>query len=241
MRSGARSVDVGLVVTGPGDRDAGESRARGPFGPLEMLDEVQRQALDAAMRVAGELGALGGQMGDGAWFGNAFARASGKASGAHDQSTAPPFDVGRLRGDVVRAAETFSELMRSMLDVGFDAMDELARRPAPRPSARASAGEVARVECVVRNDQGAAAIGRPRLLALTSGTGIALDETVTIHPEVLSLEAHERATIELEVRVPSRAMPGRYHGLLLVAGLADVATAVTVEVGEPECAGRDDD
>jgi hypothetical protein len=230
-------------------RDAGDERgprrARGPFGPLEMLDDVQRQAFEAAMRVAGELTALSGDLAGSTWFTDPFTRAAGNGSNGSDGNgsaagdgdagtrSAPRVDVGKLRGDVVRAAETFSELMRAMLDVGFDAMDELARRPTPRPSAAAPAGGLAQLHCTVHNDHRDSVRGaRPRVGEMVSDNGVALEAAITIRPDTLDLEPHERATLEIDVAIPSHARPGRYHGLLLVAGLTEVASAITVEVAD---------
>nr|MBA2625384.1 hypothetical protein [Acidimicrobiia bacterium] len=124
-------------------------RRRGPFDPLEMLDDVQRQAFQAAMRVAGELTAMGDLPGA-RWFGApSGSRSQNGPTAAGDAG--PPVDVGRLRGDVVRAAEMFSELMRALLDAGFDAMDELARRPPARPSASVAPGVVAELRCAIHN------------------------------------------------------------------------------------------
>ena len=57
----ARSPGTGRDGRTTGRRVRG---APGPFGPLEMLDDVQRQAFEAAMRVAGELTALSGDLGE---------------------------------------------------------------------------------------------------------------------------------------------------------------------------------
>ncbi len=67
------------------------ARSRGPFGPLEMLDEVQRQAFDAAMRVASELSALTGDLANASWLGDAF-------GGAARTEDAPP-DSRRARSE----------------------------------------------------------------------------------------------------------------------------------------------
>jgi hypothetical protein len=174
---------------------------RGPFGPLEDLDAVQRQALDAALRITGELASLGGDLASTPWL----AGPPGAAS----------VDVGRLRADVSRAAESFSELLRALLDVGFDAVDELTRRP-PR-------GVVATVE------PGAVAVLRvraegtaPRVTQLTSAAGDELDAVVAIRVE--------GGDAEIEVVVSPSAAPGAYHGLLLAAGAPDVVVPLTVEV-----------
>jgi hypothetical protein len=42
-----------------------------------------------------------------------------------------------------------------------------------------------------------------------------------------------------DVAVPADAQPGRYHGLLLVAGLPDVAHAITVDVTDEAPSGDD--
>jgi hypothetical protein len=224
-----------------GGVDDGRSRARGSLGPLQALDDVQRQAFEAAMRVAGELTALSGDLAGAAWLGDTFARGSRDGNGDATASDNPVVDVGRLRGDVVRAAETFSELMRAMLDVGFDAMDELARRPAPRPSASVTPGHLAQLRCTVRNDQRAPVRRvRPHVPQLASDAGTVLAATVSVRPNELDLEAHERATVEVDVAIPGDAQPARYHGLLLVAGLADMACAITVEVVDGEESSDDD-
>ncbi len=217
--------------------DGGDSgRRRGPFGPLESLDQVQRQAFEAAMRVAGELSALGGDLPGASWFADT-ARSGGRGAGADGGR---PVDVGRLRGDVVRAADTFSELLRALLDAGFDAMDELARRPPSRPATCVSPGEVAALRCTVHNgDREPARAVRPHVRQLVSDGGELLDAAVTVRPESLDLEPYERADLAVEVAVPGDAAPGRYHGLLLVAGLRDVASAITVDVAAPD--GLDDD
>lgn len=217
-------------MTHPTDGPDGRSRARGSLGPLQALDDVQRQAFEAAMRVAGELTALGGDLAGAAWFGDTFAR-SREGDGNVAAGDNPVVDIGRLRGDVVRAAETFSELMRALLDVGFDAMDELARRPAPRPSASSTPGHLAQLRCTVRNDQRApVARVRPHVPQLASDGGTVLTATVSVRPKELDLQPHERTIVEVDVAIPADAGPGRYHGLLLVAGLADAACAITVEV-----------
>ena len=217
----------------------GDERRRGPFGPLEALDEVQRTAFEAAMRVAGELTALGGDLPGASWFTDLAGStgATGRGQGTNGER---PVDVGRLRGDVVRAAETFSELLRALLDTGFDAMEELARRPPARPVAGLAPGEVGVLRCSVHNSDREPARGvRPHLGQLVSSGGDVLDAAVTVRPGTLDLEPYERADLAVEVAVPGDASPGRYHGLLLVTGLRDVASALTVDVADP--AGPDDD
>jgi hypothetical protein len=212
--------------------DRGDSgRRRGPFGPLESLDQVQRQAFEAAMRVAAELSALGGDLPGASWFAD-LAGSGGRGAGTDGGR---PVDVGRLRGDVVRAADTFSELLRALLDAGFDAMDELARRPPTRPATCVAPGEVAALRCTVHNgDREPARAVRPHVRQLVSDGGELLDAAVTVRPELLDLEPYERADLAVEVAVPEDAVPGRYHGLLLVAGLRDVASAITVDVAAPD-------
>jgi hypothetical protein len=224
----------------PGSTSA---RSRGPFGPLELLDDVQRQAFDAAMRVVGEMSALGGDLPTASWLGDAFdsARdASGAATGGDPATRAAALDVGRLRSDAARAAETFSELMRAMLDMGFDAIDELARRPGPSASGSAPTTGVARIRCIVQNgSREAVRAVRPHVPQLTSGTGDTLHAAVSVEPAVLDLEPYERAAVEVEVVFGERARPGRYHGLLLVAGLRDVALPIVVDVVDTPGADRD--
>lgn len=227
----------------PGDSDR---RSRGPFGPMEMLDDVQRQALDAAMRVASELGSLGGDLADASWlrgFGIPGTDADDRQSGSRSGNpTGTPVDVGRLRGDVVRAAETFAELVRSLLDVGFDALDELARRPVPQPAGSAPPGSIATVECAIRNDRGETVRGaRPLVPGLVSGSGAPLDAVVSVQPEQLDLDAHERVVVTVEVHVSPVAVPGRYHGLLVVSGLADTAIPVSITVVDVASPSDDDD
>jgi hypothetical protein len=211
----------------------GHGRTRGPFAPLETLDDAQRQALDAAMRVAAELTALGGDLAGGSWLGNTSGRAGDNGQGDMDDGTRR-VDVGRIRSDVMRAAQTFAELMRALLDVGFDAIDEIARRPTTRPSASAAPGEVARLSCPVHNSTADAWHGlRARLQPLVSGDGTTLRSRCAAEPEQFDLEPYERTVVEIVVHVPRGAKPGRYHGLLLVAGLPDVAHAVTIDVAGP--------
>ena len=201
MRPRAGPAHLGLA--GGGVTDGGDSgRRRGPFGPLESLDEVQRRAFEAAMRVAGELSALGGDLPGASWFADlaGSAGAGGRSAGTDG---ARPVDVGRLRGDVVRAADTFSELLRALLDAGFDAMDELARRPPARPAASVAPGEVAALRCTVQNsDREPARAVRPHVRQLVSDGGDLLDAAVTVRPESLDLEPYERADLAVEVAVP---------------------------------------
>jgi hypothetical protein len=209
--------------------DGERERGRGPFGPLERLDEVQRQAVDAPMRVAAQFAGSAGDLADASWLG-------GSDEGPRSvRDPAARVDVGRMRGDVARAAETFIELMRSVMEVGFDALDELARRPAPDPTASAAPGEIARVSCAVRNDRGEPLRGaRPLVHGMVSGLGELLDAVVTPTPALLDLDGHERATVDVEVHVSPIASPGHYHGLLLVSGLPDVAIPIRFVVVDPE-------
>jgi hypothetical protein len=210
------------------DEDRRE-RSRGPFGPMERLDEVQRRAVEAAMRVASQFADSAGELADEPWFG----AADGAEGSAPD--AAARLDVGRMRGDVARAAETFVELMRSVMDVGFDALDELARRPVPQPTGRAAPGEIAHVSCTVRNDRAEPLRGaRPLVHGLVSGVGDLLDAVVTPVPALLDLDAHERAHVDVEVHVSPIAPPGHYHGLVLVSGLPDVAIPIRFVVVDPE-------
>jgi hypothetical protein len=235
-------------VTAANDGGNG-SRSRGPFGALEMLDDVQRQAFDAAMRVASELSALTGELTGASWFGDPTdsrdPRDSSDSSDAGAADAAPgarrPLDVGRLRTDVARAAETFSDLMRALLDVGFDAMDELARQPAPRPAGSNVRGGVAHVRITVRNPhRDPVTRVRPHVAQLASDLGVVLDATVTVRPELLDFQPHESAAIEIDVVLPPAAEPGRYHGLLLLAGLPDVACAISVDVAADAARGADE-
>ena len=213
---------------------------------MEMLDDVQRQALDAAMRVASELGSLGGDLADASWlrgFGIPGTDPDDSHSGtrAGNPTAGVPIDVGRLRGDVVRAAETFAELVRSLLDVGFDALDELSRRPVPQPAGSAVPGSIATVECAIRNDRGEPVRGaRPLVPGLVSGAGVPLDAVVSVRPEQLDLEAHERVVVTVDLHVSPVAAPGRYHGLLVVSGLADTAIPVSITVVDVASTSDDD-
>lgn len=206
-------------------------RSGGPFDALGALDDVQRQALDAAMRIANGLGELGGRFGDAPWT------RPGESGG----DAAPTMDVGRLRGDVMRAAETFAEMVRATLDVGFDALDELARRPASPPVNRAAPGAAIALVVTVRNEGEPLRGGRPLVPALLASDGTPLDAVVTTRPEALGLEPYERAGVTVDVHVSPTAAPGLYHGLLLVSGLAGVAERIDLEVvADPE-SDRDDD
>lgn len=206
-----------------------EPRPKGPFAPMEMLDEVQRQALEAALRITSELGSLGGGLADAAWLRD-FTGARGDV-GPEDPA---PIDVGRLRSDVARAADTFADLLRAVLDVGFDAVDELARRPAHRPVGTSRPGERAGVVCSVRNGTEIASGLRAHVPQLASVDGVVLGAPVTVTPERFDLQPHEKVELSVTMELPADAPPGRYHGLLLVSGLPDAAHAVTIEVAAPE-------
>jgi hypothetical protein len=195
---------------------------------MERLDEVQQQAIDAAMRVAAQLGGAGASLADLTWLGDRDAGGGPREPGARP-------DVGRMRGDVARAAETFVELLRSMMDVGFDALEELARRSPPQPTGRAAPGEITRIECSLRNDRGEPVrAARPLVHGLVSGLGELLDAVVTVAPDELVLDGHERAPVTVEVHVSPIATPGHYHGLLLVSGLPDTAIPIQLVVVDPE-------
>ncbi len=215
------------------DRDGRDGRSGGPFDALGALDDVQRQALDAAMRIASGLGELGGRFGDAPWT-----RASADDAGA---GSVPTMDVGRLRGDVMRAAETFAELVRATLDVGFDALDELARRPATPAVTRVAPGAAIALVVTVRNEGEPLRDGRPLVPALLASDGTPLDAVVTTRPEALGLEPYERAGVTVDLHVSPTAATGHYHGLLLVSGLAGVAERIDLEVVEDAEAGRDHD
>ncbi len=231
MRAGDGPVDMGLGMTGRADAAGtdGRRRNRGPFGPLEMLDDVQRQAVEAAMRVASELTALGGDLADPSpLVGQAGTGSGGDTNRGSDR---PPIDVGRLRSDVGRTAETFSELMRALLDVGFDAIDELARRPERRPEATAAPEATAHLQCAIRNSgRDTVCRARPHVSQLVSENGTVLLASVAAHPDELDLDPHERVLIDLDFVISAEAHPGRYHGLLLVTGLTDAAYPITLEV-----------
>ena len=205
--------------------DDGAARGRGPFGPLEQLEGVQRQAIEAALRITAELGSLTGGLADATWL-----RGSNGAGGTTSPEDPAPVDVGRLRSDVARATETFADLLRAVLDIGFDAMDELARRPAARAGGAAAPGGVARLTGTVRNGPEPATGLRAHVPQLCTVDGTVLGAAVAIDPAAFDLEAHERTTLTVTVAVPGDARPGRYHGLLLVAGLPDAAHPVTLDI-----------
>lgn len=202
-------------------------RSRGPFDALGALDDVQRQALDAAMRIANGLGDLTGRFGDAPWTRGDDGDDGGDGG---ERGGSPTMDVGRLRGDVMRAAETFAEMVRATLDVGFDALDELARRPAPNPTTTATPGTAVAVVVTVRNEGEPLHAGRPLVPSLLASDGTPLDAVVTTRPELLELEPYERAGVTVDVHVSPTAAPGRYHGLLLVSGLAGAAEPISLEV-----------
>ena len=211
--------------------DNGTHRPRGPFGPLEMLDEVQRQAFEAAMRVTSELTSLSGGLAEVAWLRDIGGNGSPGRAVLEDR---PPMDVGRLRSDVAKAAETFADLLRAVLDVGFDAVDELAHRPLGRPVGATEPGGSATITCTVRNGPDAASGLRAHVPQLASVDGVVLEAPVAIDPERFDLQPHERIEVTMTVPVSPDAGPGRYHGLLLVSGLPDSAQAITVQVPAPE-------
>lgn len=217
--------------------DGTRDRGRGPFGPLEMLDEVQREAFEAALRVTAELSSLGGGLADLAWWTDPAGAPRHAEAGGPDER--PPLDVGRLRGDVTKAAETFADLLRALLDVGFDAIDELTRRPVARPEGAAAPGSTALVTSTIRNGVESATGLVPHVPQLATVDGVVLDAAVRVEPIDIDLQPHERATVRVGVEVPVDALPGRYHGLLLVRGLSDAAQAITVDVTAPEPAGGD--
>lgn len=217
------------------NEDDRAGRSRGPFDALGALDDVQRQALDAAMRIANGLGDLTGRFGDAPWTRGGDDRDGGERGGE------PTMDVGRLRGDVMRAAETFAEMVRATLDVGFDALDELARRPAPNTSTPATPGAAVAVVVTVRNEGEPLRGGRPLVPSLLASDGTPLDAVVTTRPERLELEPYERAGVTVDVHVSPTAAPGRYHGLLLVSGLAGAAEPISLDVvAEPDAEAADD-
>jgi hypothetical protein len=216
---------MGLVVT-PQEPSDGPRRSRGAFAPLELLDDVQREALDAAMRIAAEMAAMGDATGVRAWFD----RAEPGADGAAADSGSARIDIGRLRRDVTRAADTFSDLVQAILDVGFDALEEMARRNPPRGATRVAPGAVAELSCVLHQDGDAPASVRPRLDRLVQSDGTELVGTTEVAPEVLGLAPGERATITFTVHVGPDAAAGRYHGLVLAEGIPDFAHPVTIDV-----------
>jgi hypothetical protein len=207
----------------PQEPSDGPRRSRGVFAPLELLDDVQRDALDAAMRIAAEVASMSDASGARAWFDREEEPDRGPAR----------VDVGRLRRDVTRAADTFSDLVQALLDVGFDALEEMARRSPPRGVTRVEPGATAVLRSVLHHDGGPTASVRPRLDRLVTSDGVDLAGATHLSPEVLGLAPGEQATIEITVEVTSGAAPGRYHGLLLAEGLPDFAHAVTVEVASP--------
>lgn len=85
-------------------------RSRGPFGPLEHLDEVQREIVDAALRVTAELTSLTGDVAG--------------ATSAAPQTPRPPVDVGSIRTTVSRSMDLFVDVMHGLLDSGLDAIEQ---------------------------------------------------------------------------------------------------------------------
>ena len=181
-----------------------------PFDLIGGLMGAQAEGYRAAMRMAGQF--LGG------------APTSPIAGGS-------PADLGRMRVELQRAADLAFDVMRSVLDAAVDsaasgvgADDTIAVTVAPGGSGATVA--------YLHNEADTEVTGlRPRLGRLETHDGTVLDPALSkVLPEVVTLPARSRVTLDLEVTSHESTTAGIYQGLLYVEGLHGSALPVTVTV-----------
>ncbi|MHB8464274.1 MAG: hypothetical protein ACYDH6_21145 [Acidimicrobiales bacterium] len=138
----------------------------------------------------------------------------------------------RLRSDAERLIDLYAEWTRSLVDRAIDVAAE-GRHNEVLVVGPVAPGAVTESTAWLHVLDGPLGPGAHlKATDLTSGGGATLPaDSVRLEPTVLDPDAsgpsHE---VRVRVDVPAHTQPGRYHGHLLVAGLADVALPLRVEV-----------
>ena len=181
-----------------------------PFELIGDLMGAQAEGYRAAMRMAGQF--LGGMP--------TMPIAGGSQT-----------DLGRMRLELQRAADLAFDVMRSVLDAAVDSAASGGRSDEAVALTVAPGGSAATV-AYLHNEADAEVTGlRPRLGRLEAHDGTLLDPALSkVLPEVVTLPARSRVTLDLEVTALEATTPGVYQGLLYVAGLHGSALPVTVTV-----------
>ena len=183
------------------------------------------------MRVAGELTALTGDLSGAAWFSDAFAPVRRRTEVVRPAEPSRGSTSGSCAAMWCERPRHSPSSCGRCSTSGSTRWTSWRAAPRPRPSSSSPPAGLAQLHCTVHNDRRDAVRGvRPHVGELVSDDGGLLAATVDIQPARLDLEPHERATLQIDVAIPIDAERGRYHGLLLVAGLPNAAYPITVEV-----------
>jgi hypothetical protein len=195
-----------------------------------MVAEVQRLGLDTAKMVIDRFSELAGQ-----W--PSAARGDGRGSqGAAAASTREP--PAQLQADAERAVDAYLNVVRRLYDVvagftGAPSGTPAGTGPEPVRLPPAAPGGTTSAYVWLHNTTADATTALvPRAVDLVdhhgnriSGGALAFDPAA-----VAQLDPGASSQLLATLRLPSDAVPGTYHGLVLVEHLPDVALHVVAEV-----------
>ncbi len=222
---------------------AGGEEAQNPFtaGSAEaarLAWEVQAFGFDAARAVVDRFAAVFEQ----------FASTMGDrvSDGGGARGSAPPFrlhtDPGsyrRLQSEMQRAADSYFAVLSQLNDVALRYFDTGLSDAGPGGDADGldlpdvSPGGRSSARLWLHNTTSAAAVGlRPWIPSLVNHAGGSLPaDAVTFVPAgVDRLEAKASSAIVVILNVGEDALPGTYHGQILIERLPDVVFPLTVQV-----------
>jgi hypothetical protein len=211
-----------------------------PAAASRMVAEVQRLGLDTARMVIDRFTELAGRWPSAGWgdgsgaAGSSPSGAAGVTMGAPPASSASP----QLRADTERAVDAYLNVVRRLYDVvaGF-AGSPGAAPPGPGPEPLrlppASPGGTTSAYAWLHNTTPEAATALvPRAAGLVDHHGHQLPgDALSFDPAVVAqLEPGTSRQLLTTLRLPADAVPGTYHGLVLVEHLPTLALHVVVEV-----------
>jgi hypothetical protein len=207
-----------------------ESPASSAGEAARLVQEVQNLGFEAARTIVVRFAEL---------FAQFAAGSLGTATGATSGFSAPNKNAQTLQSDVQRAADSYFALLCQLNEAGLKFLDATRwwSPPAAAPDDLtmpdvAPGGRVS-AQLWLHNTTAAAAVGlRPWCPGLVSHSGASLPAAaVTCMPERIDrLDADDSRKVVVTLAVGEDAVPGAYHGQLLVDGLPDVVFALRATV-----------
>lgn len=137
--------------------------------------------------------------------------------------------TGDFTKDLYAFVERFATLMpRLSGSAGADAADGL---PTLRAAAPVAPGQTATLSMGLHNEEARAVVLRPLATALISEEGAQLPaHCIECSQSEIALAPGQQHRLQLKVSIPAGSAPGRYTGLLVVCGVAQLQAILCVDV-----------